>query len=74
VSEFERRQADSRIRVAMGGLTGQERAAFVMRHFEGLSIEEIGTALDLGASAAKHSIFRAVRKLRAALQADGLAS
>jgi RNA polymerase sigma-70 factor (ECF subfamily) len=72
--ELDRRLAGSRIRAAMGELTGQERAAFVMRHFEGLSIEEIGTALDLGASAAKHSIFRAVRKLRAALQADGLAS
>jgi RNA polymerase sigma-70 factor (ECF subfamily) len=40
----------------------------MMRHFEGLSIEEIGRALDLRASAAKHSIFRAVKKLRVALE------
>jgi RNA polymerase sigma-70 factor (ECF subfamily) len=44
-----------------------ERSAFVLRHFEGMSIEEIGRALDLDQSAAKHSIFRAVRKLREAL-------
>ena len=56
-----------RLRLAMDELTSQERAAFVMRHYEGLSIDEIGHALDLGASAAKHSIFRAVRKLRAAM-------
>jgi RNA polymerase sigma-70 factor (ECF subfamily) len=48
-------------------LSDQERSAFVMRHFEGLSIDEIGRALDLKTSAAKHSIFRAVQKLRRAL-------
>jgi RNA polymerase sigma-70 factor (ECF subfamily) len=52
---------------AMRELTDQERAAFEMRHFEGLSIEEIGSVLDLGGSATKNSIFRAVRKLRGAL-------
>jgi RNA polymerase sigma-70 factor (ECF subfamily) len=71
---LERRQTDERVKAALEALTGQERAAFVMRHFEGLSIEEIGAALDLGASAAKHSIFRAVRKLRLALQTGGLAT
>ena len=46
----------------------QERAAFVMRHYEGCSIEEIATALGLRSNAAKHSIFRAVKKMRAALK------
>ncbi len=53
---------------AMAGLTHMERAAFVLRHFEGQSIEEIGQALGLKANAAKHSIFRAVRKMRLALE------
>ena len=53
---------------AMEGLTHMERAAFVLRHFEGQSIEEIGSALGLKAYAAKHSIFRAVRKMRLALE------
>ncbi|MDO8834365.1 MAG: sigma-70 family RNA polymerase sigma factor [Vicinamibacterales bacterium] len=61
------RRLGARLRQAMDELTSQERAAFVMRHYEGLSIEEIGRALDLGASAAKHSVFRAVRKLRVSL-------
>jgi RNA polymerase sigma-70 factor (ECF subfamily) len=48
-------------------LTTLERAAFVLRHIEGMSINEIGLALGLNTSATKHSIFRAVRKMRAAL-------
>jgi RNA polymerase sigma-70 factor (ECF subfamily) len=48
-------------------LSQQERTAFVLRHFEGQSIEEIGSALGLSGSAAKQSIFRAVQKLRRAL-------
>lgn len=65
--EVASRRIDERVRTAMSGLSDQERSAFVMRHFEGLSIEEIGRALDLKTSAAKHSIFRAVQKLRRAL-------
>ena len=53
---------------AMNGLTHMERAAFALRHFEGQSIEEISRALGLKANAAKHSIFRAVRKMRLALE------
>jgi RNA polymerase sigma-70 factor (ECF subfamily) len=49
-------------------LSQQERTAFVLRHFEGQSIEEISGALGLSANAAKHSIFRAVQKLRRALE------
>jgi DNA-directed RNA polymerase specialized sigma24 family protein len=44
-----------------------QRAAFTLRHYEGRSIDEIGAALGLGTSAAKHSVFRAVKKLRVAL-------
>jgi RNA polymerase sigma-70 factor (ECF subfamily) len=49
-------------------LSQQERSAFVLRHFEGQSIEEISSALGLSNNAAKHSIFRAVQKLRRALE------
>jgi RNA polymerase sigma-70 factor (ECF subfamily) len=61
-------QVEGRISSAMAELSEQERTAFVLRHFEGFSIEEIASTLDLGASAAKHSIFRAVQKLRKALE------
>jgi RNA polymerase sigma-70 factor (ECF subfamily) len=45
-----------------------ERAAFVLRHFEGQSIDDIGRTLGLRTNATKHSIFRAVRKMRVALE------
>ena len=45
-----------------------ERAAFVLLHLEGLSIEEIGRALDRHSDAAKNCVFRAVQKLRRALE------
>ena len=61
-------QIGERVSAALAELSEQERSAFVLRHFEGFSIEEIGATLGLGASAAKHSIFRAVQKLRQALQ------
>jgi RNA polymerase sigma-70 factor (ECF subfamily) len=67
-----------RVREALGELSPLERAAFILRHHEGRSIQEISSTLGLGASAAKHSVFRAVRKLRIALaplrQATGPAS
>ena len=66
--ELASRRIDERVRTAMNELSDQERSAFVMRHFEGLSIEDIGRVLNLKTSAAKHSIFRAVHKLRRALE------
>ncbi len=52
----------------MAALSQQERTAFELRHFDGMSIEQIGSVLNVGDSAAKNSVFRAVRKLRAALE------
>jgi RNA polymerase sigma-70 factor, ECF subfamily len=56
-----------RVRAAMARMSASERAAFTLRHFEGLSIQEICGTLELDPSAAKQSVFRAVRKLREAL-------
>jgi RNA polymerase sigma-70 factor (ECF subfamily) len=56
-----------RIDMSLDSLSPLERAAFTLRHYEGRSIEEISNALGLRTSAAKHSVFRAVRKLREAL-------
>lgn len=56
------------VSAAMDQLSEQERAAFVLRHFEGLSIEDIGQALGTSQNATKHSIFRAVQKLRRSLE------
>lgn len=56
-----------RVNDALGELSALERAAFTLRHHEGRSIQEISKILGLGTSAAKHSVFRAVKKLRVAL-------
>ena len=61
-------EVQKRIDQAMGGLSPMERAAFMLRHFEGRSIDEISQSLGLKANATKHSIFRAVRKMRIALE------
>ncbi len=53
---------------ALDQLSVMERTAFVMRHYEGMGIEEIGKILEVQPNAAKHSIFRAVQKLRRALE------
>ena len=61
-------QIEQKVASAMSELSPLERAAFMLRHYEGRSIAEIGKTLGLGTSATKHSVFRAVRKLRAALE------
>lgn len=57
-----------RVTEGLSGLTPLERAAFMLRHVEGRSIQEIGTALGLKTDATKHSVFRAVRKMRVVLE------
>src|SRR5688500_5331564 len=56
------------VTAALERLTGAERTAFVLRHFEGMPVDEIGKALGIQGNAAKHTIFRAVRKLRESLE------
>ena len=56
------------LRPALEQLSPMERTAFVLRHYEGMCIEDIGRTLGVHAGAAKHSVFRAVQKLRRALE------
>jgi RNA polymerase sigma-70 factor (ECF subfamily) len=56
------------VAAAMQRLSDNERTAFMLRHFEGMPVEEIGKTLGIQGNAAKHTIFRAVRKLRDALE------
>ncbi len=62
------REIAESLRPALEQLSVMERTAFVMRHYEGLGIEEIGRILEVQPNAAKHSVFRAVQKLRRALE------
>ncbi len=60
-------QIRRRLRVALAQLSPAERAAFILRHFEGVPIDEISRALGHSNSAARQSVFRAAAKLRRAL-------
>ena len=53
---------------AMMNLSETERAALMLRHFEGHSIKEISQILDLTTGACKQTIFRAVKKMRVELR------
>ncbi len=60
-------QIHGRVRAALAQLTPVEQAAFILRHFEGASIDEISRTLGRSNPAARQSIFRAAAKLRTAL-------
>lgn len=57
-----------RVNESMERMSATERAAFVLRHFEGHTLEHIGGTLGLSLAATKQSVFRAVRKVREDLQ------
>jgi RNA polymerase sigma-70 factor (ECF subfamily) len=54
---------------AMRGLSPTERTAFILRHMEDYSGEEIAAALGIAPNAAKQAVFRAVQKMRLRLSA-----
>jgi RNA polymerase sigma-70 factor (ECF subfamily) len=61
-------QLAAKMKEALDTLTPAERTAIVMRHWDGCGIEEIAAVLKSNTSAAKNTVFRAVQKLRLALQ------
>jgi RNA polymerase sigma-70 factor (ECF subfamily) len=50
--------------IAMNALSPAERTAFVLRHLEDRTTEEIAVAMGIPPNTAKQSVFRAVQKLR----------
>ncbi len=58
------REIEAAQQAAMSELTPTERTAFVLRHMEDRSTEEIATALNIAPNSAKQAVFRAVQKLR----------
>jgi RNA polymerase sigma-70 factor (ECF subfamily) len=67
-------EVNAMLEPALAALSEVERTAFVLRHYEGLPIEDVASALGVQPGAARHSIFRAVRKLRRALEPVGSTS
>lgn len=60
-------QFGQRLGAVLQSLSGAERCAFVLRHFEQYPLEEIAGELGCNVNACKQTVFRAVRKLRTAL-------
>jgi len=56
---------------AMSALSDLERVCFVLKHLEQWRLAEIASHLDIGVGPVKQALFRALKKLRAALPADG---
>jgi RNA polymerase sigma-70 factor (ECF subfamily) len=57
-----------RLAEAMEKLSIRQRTVFTLRHYEGMSLEEIGSLLGLDVGTVKAHMFRAVTKLRIELR------
>lgn len=55
---------------ALAELTPSQRLAFLLRHYEGMTYEEIGNAMNCSTGTVKKGVSRAIGKLRARLSAD----
>jgi RNA polymerase sigma-70 factor (ECF subfamily) len=60
-------QLESRLAVALEGLTEIERVCFVLKHFEQWRLKEIADELGTNVGVIKQALFRAVRKLRVSM-------
>lgn len=61
------RQIERRIGTALEDLSPRERMIFELRHYDGLRLRKIGQITGTTEEAARNCLFRATRKLRAAL-------
>jgi RNA polymerase sigma-70 factor, ECF subfamily len=57
-----------RVNESMERMSATERSAFVLRHYEGHTLEHIGQTLGISLAATKQCVFRAVRKVRQDLE------
>jgi RNA polymerase sigma-70 factor (ECF subfamily) len=55
---------------ALAELTPAQRLAFVLRHYEGMTYEEIATAMNCSIGTVKKGVWRAIGKLRARLSPE----
>jgi len=58
------REISERVGAALRGLPERQRAVFVLRHYDELSLEEIARALDMSLGTVKSALHRAVYRLR----------
>lgn len=58
------RETGARIEAALGALPERQRAVFVLRHYEEMSLDEIAASLGLSLGTVKSTLHRAVHRLR----------
>ena len=58
------KQIQHRLELALQKLSGRQRAVFALRHYDGMSLDEIGDLLRLDTGTVKAHLFRATAKLR----------
>ena len=61
-----------KIDAALNAVSKREKAAFLLRHDHGLSLQEIAGALEVSVGSVKSYLFRSVRKLQKELSRSGL--
>jgi len=61
-------QITSRLETALDRLSARQRAVFTLRHYDDLSLDQIGELLGLDVGTVKAHMFRAVSKLREELR------
>lgn len=69
----ESEQLQARIALALENFSPQEKAVFLLRHYDQLMLKEIADSLHLSIGSVKSYLFRAVRKLQKELGAAGIA-
>ena len=62
------REIGERIQAALLGLPDRQRAVFVLRHCEEMTLEEIADSLQMNLGTVKSALHRAVRRLRETLE------
>lgn len=62
--DLHRKMMVERIEDALSELTAQQRLIFILKHNEGMTYEEIASALNCSTGTIKKALFRAVQKLR----------
>jgi RNA polymerase sigma-70 factor (ECF subfamily) len=72
VCSAESGELQSRIALALEKVSPQEKAVFLLRHYDELMLKEIAEALHLSVGSVKSYLFRAVRKLQKELGSAGI--
>ena len=60
-------QIQEHIQKALEHLSGKERSVFVLRHYQDLPLKEIAGVLQISIGSVKSLLFRAIKKMQAAV-------